>query len=174
VPDCDAVYERAIAAGGKSLGAPEDRPYGERSGFVEDPFGNYWFIGARLDGPAVPQGFGTLAAYIYPTGGVRPYIEFLTRAFGAAEELVHEQQGRVMHARVRIGDGAIEMGDAQANRGEWQAAFYLYVPDADALYERAVTAGATPLSPPEDQSYGDRLASVRDEAGNTWYIARPA
>lgn len=173
VPDCDAVYDRAIAAGGKSLGAPEDRPYGERSGFVEDPFGNYWFIGTRLGGTPVPEGFRTVAAYIYPPR-VRSYIEFLTRAFGAVEEFVHEANGRVMHARVRIGDGAIEMGDAHDLRDEWRATFYLYVADPDALYDRAVAAGATPLSAPENKFYGERVASVSDDAGNTWYIARPA
>jgi PhnB protein len=52
--------------------------------------------------------------------------------------------------------------------------FYLYVPDADALYEQAVAAGATPLSPPSDQSYGDRMGSVVDAQGITWFIARPA
>ena len=172
VPDCDAIYDRAIAAGGKSLGAPEDRPYGERSGFVEDPFGNYWFIGTRLDGAPVPEGFRTVAAYIYPPR-LRSYIEFLTRAFGAVEGLVHEVNGRVMHARVRIGDGALEMGDARDLREGWNATFYLYVADPDALYDRAIAAGATPLSAPENTSYGERVASVRDDAGNTWYIARP-
>ena len=173
VPDCDAVYERAIAAGGKSIGAPEDRPYGERSGFVEDRFGNYWFIATSLGGSPVPEGSRMVTPYIYPPG-VRPYIEFLTRAFGAVEEFVHEVNGRVMHARVHIGDGAIEMGEAQNLRDEWKATFYLYVGDADALYERAVSAGATSLSAPQDMWYGDRVASVRDDAGNTWYIARPA
>jgi len=172
VPDCDIVYARAIAAGGTSKGPPVDRPYGERSGFVEDAFGNYWFIATRLSGPPVPEGFQTVTPYIYPPR-VRPYIAFLTRAFGAVEEFVHESHGVVVHARVRIGDGAIEMGEAQ-NRDEWQSMFYLYVADADSLYARAINAGATSLSAPEDMWYGDRVASVRDDAGTTWYIARPA
>ena len=52
--------------------------------------------------------------------------------------------------------------------------FYLYVDDADALYHRAVAAGATAMTPPTDQSYGDRVGSVKDSTGTIWYIARPA
>ena len=52
--------------------------------------------------------------------------------------------------------------------------FYLYVDDADALYHRAVAAGATSLAPPADMSYGDRVGSVQDPTGTIWYIARPA
>src|SRR5215471_7979694 len=48
VDDVDAAFARAIAAGGKAMGAPEDRHYGERAGFVTDPFGNYWFIASPL------------------------------------------------------------------------------------------------------------------------------
>jgi uncharacterized glyoxalase superfamily protein PhnB len=173
VPDVDAAFERAIAAGGKSLGAPEDRIYGERSGFVEDVFGNHWYIATSLGPTPVPQGHRTVTPYLHPRG-VPSYIDFLERAFSAVEEFRHESQGIVMHARVRIGDGAIEMGDAQGRVEPKRTAFYLYVADCDALYEQAVSAGATPLAPPEVKPYGDRVGSVEDAMGITWYIARPA
>src|SRR6185295_10822694 len=52
VPDCDTSYQRALDAGATTLlgamGAPADRPYGERAAFVEDGFGNYWYIATRL------------------------------------------------------------------------------------------------------------------------------
>ena len=47
VPDCDAVYAKAIAAGGKSVYEVTDMPYGERSGGVEDPSGNSWWIATQ-------------------------------------------------------------------------------------------------------------------------------
>lgn len=47
VPDCDAVYKRAIEAGGKSVFEVSDMPYGERSGGVEDPCGNSWWIATQ-------------------------------------------------------------------------------------------------------------------------------
>jgi PhnB protein len=48
VPDTDAVYEQALRAGAKSLTAPEDQPYGDRSAGVVDPFGNQWFIATHI------------------------------------------------------------------------------------------------------------------------------
>lgn len=78
-----------------------------------------------------------------------------------------------MHARLSIGNGAIEMGDTQGASEPMRTGFYLYVGDADALYGQAVAAGAKPLSPPSDQPYGDRMGSVEDNQGITWFIAQP-
>jgi PhnB protein len=173
VEDVDATYDRALAAGATSLGAPADRPYGERSGFVQDAMGNHWYIGRALNGPAVPEGHRAVTPYLL-FNGLPAYIEFLTRAFGAVEEARHlAADGRVMHAQVRIGNAVIEMGEPEPPR-DMPTTFYLYVDDADALYHRAVAAGATSLTPPTDQWYGDRVASVRDSTGTLWYIARPA
>jgi PhnB protein len=173
VEDPDATYERALAAGATSLGEPADRPYGERSGFVKDAMGNYWYIGRALRGPAVPEGMRTVTPYLHPTS-VPSYIDFLARAFGAVEEARHlAPNGRVMHAQVRLGNAMIEMGEPDPPV-PMPTTFYLYVDDADALYHRAVAAGATSMTPPTDQSYGDRVASVQDSTGTLWYIARPA
>ena len=78
-----------------------------------------------------------------------------------------------MHAQVRIGNALIEMGEG-SDATTRQAVFYLYVADCDALYAQAVGAGARALAPPADMSYGDRVGSVEDPMGITWYIARPA
>jgi len=172
VPDVEAAYARAIAAGATSLGAPEDRSYGERAGFVADRFGNHWYIATHLGPTAVPQGLRTVTPFIHPRGGSASYIDFLTRALGAVEEFRHEVQGKVVHAQVRIGDAAMEMGDGEVE--PMHRAFYLYVADCDALYERAVSAGADAVAPPETKWYGDRVGTVRDAAGVTWHIAKPA
>jgi PhnB protein len=173
VEDPDATYERALAAGATSFGAPADRPYGERSGFVKDAMGNYWYIARSLRGPAVPEGMRTVTPYLHPTS-VPSYIDFLTRALGAVEEARYlAPDGRVMHAQVRVGNAMIEMGEPDP-AVPMPTTFYLYVDDADALYHRAVAAGATSMTPPTDQSYGDRVASVQDGTGTLWYIARPA
>jgi PhnB protein len=173
VEDVDATYQRALAAGATSLGEPADRPYGERSGFVQDVMGNNWYIGRPLNGPAVPAGLRTVTPYLHPKG-VPAYIDFLKQAFGAIEDARHlGPEGRVMHAQVRIGNAVIELGDPDPAESQPRT-FYLYVDDADALYHRAVAGGATSLAPPADQSYGDRVASVQDSTGTIWYIARPA
>jgi PhnB protein len=173
VPDVDAAFQRALAAGGTSMGDPEDRPYGERAGFVKDAFGNHWYIATAFGASYVPEGRRAITPFVHPRG-VPAYIDFLTRAFNAQVEIRAEHQGIVVHARLAIGNGAIEMGDTQGASEPMRTGFYLYVPDADALYEQAVAAGATPLSPPEDQWYGDRVGSVMDAQGITWFIARPA
>lgn len=166
VDDCDAVFARAIAAGAKNLGDPADRPYGERSGFVEDPFGNVYFIatrpGARPPVDVVP--------YLFPQKA-RPYIDFLTRAFGGESLGVYEEGGRVMHASVRIGDSVVELGEAHEDvpRG---SSFMLHVDDVDKAYEQAIAAGATSVRTPDDRPYGQRDASVLDPAGYTWHPAR--
>jgi PhnB protein len=59
------------------------------------------------------------------------------------------------------------MGDSDP----MQNVFYLYVPDADTIYQQAVAAGAKSLYPPADQQYGDRVGAVEDAWGHTWYIA---
>jgi PhnB protein len=174
VEDVDATYDRAIAAGAKSLGAVEDRSYGERSGFVEDPFGNYWYLARHLGPTPVPAGYRTLTPYLHPRRA-GALIEFLTRGLGATEEFRHAlPDGRVMHAQVRCGNAVLEMGESEAEGVPRSAVFYLYVTDADALFAQAVAAGATPLAAPADQWYGDRVASVQDPSGIIWYIARPA
>jgi len=48
VDDCDAVYAEALRAGATSMYEPADKPYGERSAGVTDPWGNQWFIGTAI------------------------------------------------------------------------------------------------------------------------------
>jgi len=169
VSDCDATCARADAAGAASIAEPGDRPYGERSGSVVDRFGNTFYVATRFASAPEPEGYNDILPYLHPRKA-RPYIEFLRQAFDAEELGVYEQDGRVMHAAVRIGDSVVEMGepgDAAVPTG----GFFMYVKDVDAVYERAVAAGATSLSPPTDEPVGHRGAALRDPAGYTWYAA---
>jgi uncharacterized glyoxalase superfamily protein PhnB len=173
VRDCDAAFQRALEAGAESLGSPEDRPYGERAGFVKDMFGNHWYIATQFGASHVQEGLRTVTPFLHPKG-VPAYIEFLKRALGAVQEARYESPtGLVMHARLRIGNAAIEMGDAEGGAEPMPSGFYLYVGDPDALYQQAVDAGAKSLWPPTDQPYGERVAAVEDSVGNQWFIARP-
>lgn len=166
VPDCDATYARAIAAGGTSMGEPADRPYGERSGFVKDSAGNSWYIATRLGDPVYIEGLRTVVPYLHPSKA-HAFIDFAKRAFNAEQLAVYEQGGRVMHAAVRIGDTVLEMGEAEPQ----PCSFYLSVDDCDAWYQRAIAAGATSLWPPTDQPYGERTAGVLDPFGFQWMPA---
>lgn len=71
---------------------------------------------------------------------------------------------------LRIGD-AIVMISGTGQRGAMTGFLYVYVPDTDAAYGRALAAGATVIEAPAEMPYGDRRAMVRDPWGNTWQIA---
>jgi PhnB protein len=176
VDDCDAAYRRALDAGAVTLmgalGEPADRPYGERSAFVQDAFGNYWYIATRLaSAPPPGEGRGSVLAHVHPAGA-RRYIDFLKRAFGAEELMVIEPAGSVMHAEVRVGNAVLEMGEPDDRTGIPSNGFFLFVDDVDAAYQRALAAGATSIREPDDIPYGARSAIVRDPEGYLWWPAR--
>jgi uncharacterized glyoxalase superfamily protein PhnB len=168
VDDADATFKRAIAAGATSLGEPADRPYGERSGFVADRFGNHWYIATPLGPQSVASALRTVTPFLHARGAAE-YDEFLQRALGAVEEMRHDEGGQFRYARLRIGDAAIELGEADPMPGS----FLLYVGDPDARYQQALAAGATSVMPPADQPYG-RSGGVEDALGNQWFFVRPA
>jgi len=171
VEDADAVYQRALAAGATSIDAPRDQEYGERSGAVKDPAGNFWYIATHQGKTYVPEGLNNVNVYMLPRRA-EPVIHFLKRAFGAREIGKYASpDGVVHHAEIRVGSSMVEMGEPQAPYAPFATMYYLYVPDCDAVYRRALAAGATSLSEPADQPYGDRTAGVKDAFGNQWYIA---
>ena len=172
VPDVDAAFARALAAGAESMGDPADWPYGERAGFVKDPFGNYWYIATALGATPVPEGLRTVTPYLHPRG-VPAYIDFLKQAFGAVELARHKgPDGLIAHAELRLGDAALQMGEGAATE-PMPTGFYLYVADVDAVYGRAVAAGARSLQTPTLQPYQERVAAVEDSMGNRWWISQP-
>jgi len=172
VPDIDEAYARALKAGATSLMEPADQPYGERSAGVADPTGNRWYIAT----PFVPlkeisEYLRTVTLYLHPIGA-QGMIEFLEKALGGQEIMRHASpEGYVYHAKVRLGDSVIELGEARSEDQPMPSAVYLYVEDVDALYEQALKAGAESVLPPTDQPYGDRNAWVKDPFGNIWYLA---
>jgi len=171
VKDADAVYDRALKAGGISLSEPVDQPYGDREAGIKDLSGNQWYIATHQATGHAPEGLRTVTTFLHPSGADR-LIDFLKQAFGAEEKSRYATpDGVIQHATVSIGDSMIEMGEAH---GPWQpmpTTFFLYVDNVDAWYQRAVTAGAKSESEPADQPYGDRVAGVVDPFDNTWYIA---
>jgi PhnB protein len=171
VPDCDAVYERALQAGAISLGEPRDQEYGERSGSVKDPAGNLWYIATHKGESYIPKELNSVNVYMLPRRA-EPVINFLKRAFGARELGKYASpDGVVHHAELRVGDSIVEMGEPEGKYPPMPTMFYLYVPDCDAVYQRALAAGATSISEPVDQPYGDRNGAVKDAFGNQWYIS---
>jgi len=171
VEDVDAIYRKALDAGATSMGAPVDQEYGERSASVKDPAGNWWYIATHKGPRYVPEGLNDVNVYMHPLRG-EPVISFLKRAFGAQEIARHASpDGVIHHAEIRVGSSVVELGEAHGPYQPMKSTFYMYVPVVDAVYHRALQAGATSISAPADQPYGDRNAGVGDPFGNQWYIS---
>lgn len=171
VKDADAVYQQALKAGAKSVDPPVDQDYGERSATVQDPQGNLWYIATAQGESYQPKELQTVNPYLHPRRA-EPLINFLKRAFGAQEVVKYvSPDGVVNHAQLRVGDAVLEMGEAHGKYETMRSMFYLYVPNVEMAYRQALAAGATSFQEPTDQPYGDRNAGVRDNYGNTWYIA---
>ena len=171
VEDSDAVYAAALRAGAKSIYEPVDQPYGDREAGVTDVAGNQWYISTHKGASYMRPGMATVNLYLHPTGAEK-LLGFLERGLGA--ELIERHNapdGSLVHANIRIGTSQMAMGEARDPYPNMPTAIYMYVPDADAHYQRAIAAGAESLYPPADQPYGDRVGGVRDVCGNHWYIA---
>ncbi len=109
---------------------------------------------------------------ILTVDGASKFIDFLKDAFGAQEKERHAgPDGAVMHAELTIGPSIVMTSDANAEFPPAPARLQLYVDDVDAVYQRALKAGATSLREPSDQFYGDRSGGVQDAFGNQWWLA---
>ena len=109
-------------------------------------------------------------------------IDFYTRAFGAEQlgPIMTGPDGTVAHAEMRIGDSVIMLGDewpdgptqSPTTVGGSTAALFIYTDDVEALWERAVAAGAEEVFPLQMQFYGDKSGRLRDPFGHTWGLGQ--
>jgi len=121
--------------------------------------------------PYIPEGFHTVTPYFVVSDGPA-FLTFLKQAFGAEERFVHRTpEGRIMHGEVRLGDSIVEFGEGSEQWPAMRLNIHLYVPDTDAVYRRALEAGAKSLREPKNEFYGDRSAGIEDPAGNIWFLA---
>ena len=121
----------------------------------------------------IREGFHTITPYVI-VEKAEELIDFVKQAFGAEELFRGTGTAGGIHAEVKIDDSILMMGGGGGAdlRKYWTpTGLHLYVKDADAVYQRALDAGATSLGGPVDQPYGDREAGVKDPSGNHWYIA---
>jgi PhnB protein len=101
-------------------------------------------------------------------------MQFLKSAFGAIEASCERNADQtVMHAEMKVGNSLIMLGQASEASKALKASLFLWVPDVDATYARAVAAGAVSQSAPEDKPYGHRNAGVVDQNGIAWWIGSP-
>lgn len=127
----------------------------------------------------VPAGYHTATPYLIIKGAGLA-IEFYKKAFGATEIMRFPTPGGCIgHAEIKIGDSPIMMADEYPDMGYvgpqtlkgTSCSILLYVEDADAVFNRAVAAGAKASEPMQDKFYGDRAGTVVDPFGHRWTIA---
>jgi uncharacterized glyoxalase superfamily protein PhnB len=174
VRDVDAAYQRALAAGAESLYAPVDQVYGDREAGVRDPGGNCWFLATHKATGHRPPDLRDVTPYLLARGAAQ-LIASLKQSLGAEEmESYKDAEGTILHAKLKIGDSVVELGEARGAFAPMPTMFMVYVEDVDAWFARARNAGAQVLFPPAEQPYGHRVAAIEDTSGNQWYFARPS
>ncbi len=120
-----------------------------------------------------PETYRTVTPYLIVPDADKE-LAFLTSAFDATiVSCDRHTDGSVMHAEIRVGDSLVMLGQGNEQWKPLTAALYLWVPDVDATYARALAAGAASQMPPEDKPYGHRNAGVVDANGINWWIGAP-
>lgn len=130
---------------------------------------------------STPEGFHSVTAQLVVRDAPRA-MEFYRKAFGATERMRFPGPDGtgIMYAELQIGDSVVSLTDEMPMMQYWvspaalngtSVALVMYVADADALFHRAVAAGATVSLPMMDMFWGDRYGRVRDPFGHEWVIA---
>jgi PhnB protein len=128
---------------------------------------------------AVPDGYHTVTPYLIVHNAAEA-LEFSSRAFGAVEVMRFAgPNGKIMHAEMTIGDSRIMVADefpqmgaiSPRSLGGTAVGLAIYVEKVDAVYNRAIGAGATMIAAVKDQFYGDRSGTLQDPFGHRWTIS---
>jgi len=119
----------------------------------------------------IPDGYNTLTpgASVH---GCAQAIELYRKVFGAlVRSRFDAPNGTVAHCELRFGDSILMLGEATPEHPAFSTHLMMYVPDCDAVFQRAVAAGFEAKEPPKVQFWGDRTARVADPFGNEWFLA---
>ena len=127
----------------------------------------------------IPEGYPRLSPYLCIDGAARA-IEFYVDVLGATERMrMAEPDGRIGHAELELGNSLIMLADEYPDMGILSptriggtpVTLHAYVEDVDAVFDKALAAGAKALRPVENQFYGDRSGQFEDPFGHRWSIA---
>lgn len=119
-----------------------------------------------------PESYNSVSPYLV-VDGARATMDFLVTVFGAERlRIVPGDEGRLRHAEVRIDDTVVMLADALEGWPAVPAHVHVYVPDVDAIFRRAVEAGATVVQEPVRKGDPDKRGGFRDAGGTTWWVAQ--
>lgn len=132
---------------------------------------------ARATNP-IPKGYHTITPSLTCRDAAKA-IDFYKKAFGAQELMrMPSPDGKIGHAEIKIGDSVVFISDefpgrtaAPSPTATPSSSLFLYVEDVDAVYNRAVSAGAKSTMPLQDMFWGDRFGNVVDPFGHQWGLA---
>jgi uncharacterized glyoxalase superfamily protein PhnB len=120
---------------------------------------------------AAPAGYTAVAPWIV-TPDTGQLLEFVTAVFDGVElARVRLEDGTIGHAEIRVGDTVLLAFDRMPDWPAMPSLLRIFVPDADAAFERAVAAGARVVTDPATHAFGQRGGRVRDPFGNIWWIS---
>lgn len=118
----------------------------------------------------IPAEYGSLTPYLVIPKCAEA-IEFYKKVFDATETTrMPMPDGSIGHAELKIGDSILMLASGGAEWPATSSLTCLYVEDCDAVFTRAVAAGAKVLEPVSDKFYGDRAGSIQDPYGQRWSI----
>lgn len=126
--------------------------------------------------PFQPAGYHSVTPYLVIRGAAKA-LEFYAHAFGAKEKLRIPMGEKIGHAEILIGDSHVMLADEAEGHaspdtlGGTPVSLMVYVPDVDAMFARAIAAGAKAIRPVADQFYGDRNGILADPFGHVWSLA---
>lgn len=119
-----------------------------------------------------PEGFATVRTYM-AVNHVDKQIDFLSNVFNAVvKERLQNPEGNTLHGELVIDDSIIMVGRVTAEVKPIQGMCYVYVENADEVYNRAIELGATSIAVPANQVYGNREGGFKDLEGNTWWVSQ--
>lgn len=127
----------------------------------------------------IPQGYHSVTPYLTLNDAARA-LEFYKRAFAAREVMrMDGPDGKIGHAEIKIGDSVIMLADEMPGAGSRSpqslggttGGVFLYVENADAVFNQAVSAGAQVEAPLADMFWGDRYGRLKDPFGHSWSVA---
>jgi len=128
----------------------------------------------------IPANYPRLTPYLSVDGADKA-IDFYCDILGAVERVrMGGPDGKVGHAELEIGGSMIMLADAFPDMGGAPTpkalggsavTLMVYVEDVDAVFARAISAGATEIAPVQDQFYGDRSGQFEDPFGHRWNVA---
>ena len=117
-----------------------------------------------------PPGYTTVAPWVV-TGDTGAFLGFVSAAFGGAElARVPTQDGLIGHAEIRVGDTVVLAFDRRPDWPVLPSLLRVWVADADAAFDAAVSAGAVVVTELSDSAFGQRGGRVRDPFGNIWWV----